>query len=88
MGALMDETRVLQGSGWNEAERAELEANIKARRPFLDFPFSRTNPDGSQQYFRASGEPIFDRSCRFIGYRGIGVEVTGRPFSTAPAGNT
>jgi PAS domain S-box len=86
MGALMDETSVLQGSGWNEAERAELEANIKARRPFLDFPFSRLNPDGSHQYFRASGEPMFDRSCRFIGYRGIGVEVTGRMFSIAPDG--
>jgi CheY-like chemotaxis protein len=86
MGASMDETRVLNGSGWNEVERAELEANIKARRPFLDFPFSRVNPDGSQQYFRASGEPIFDRSARFIGYRGIGVEVTGRLFSTAAEG--
>jgi len=81
MGASMDETRVLQGSGWNEAERAELEANIKARRPFLDFPFSRLKPDGTHQYFRASGEPIFDRSCRFVGYRGIGVEVTGRLFA-------
>jgi CheY-like chemotaxis protein len=86
MGTSMDETRLLQGSGWNEAERAELEAKIKARRPFLDFPFSRLNPDGSHQYFRASGEPIFDRSCRFIGYRGIGVEVIGRLFSIAPAG--
>ncbi len=85
MGASLDETRVLQGSGWNEAERAELEANIRARRPFLDFPFSRTNPDGSHQYFRASGEPIFDRSARFIGYRGIGVEVTGRLFAEVPA---
>jgi CheY-like chemotaxis protein len=85
MGTSLDETRVLQGSGWNEAERAELEANIKARRPFLDFPFSRIKPDGSHQYFRASGEPIFDRSARFIGYRGIGVEVTGRLF-TEPAG--
>ena len=83
MGASLDETRVLQGSGWNESERAELEANIKARRPFLDFPFSRVNPDGSHQYFRASGEPIFDRSARFIGYRGIGVEVTGNKPSTA-----
>ncbi len=81
MGTSLDETRVLQGSGWNEAERAELEANIRARRPFLDFPFSRVKPDGSHQYFRASGEPIFDRSARFIGYRGIGVEVTGRLFS-------
>jgi CheY-like chemotaxis protein len=85
MGASMDETRVLQGSGWNEAERAELEANISARRPFLDFPFSRTNPDGTHQYFRASGEPIFDRSARFVGYRGIGVEVTGRLPSEVPA---
>jgi len=86
MGTAMDETRVLQGSGWNESERAELEANIKARRPFLDFPFSRVKPDGSHQYFRASGEPIFDRSARFIGYRGIGVEVTGRLFAEIPAG--
>lgn len=86
MGASLDETRVLQGSGWNEAERAELEANIRARRPFLDFPFSRVNPDGSHQYFRASGEPIFDRSARFIGYRGIGVEVTGRLFSDVAEG--
>ncbi len=85
MGASLDETRVLQGSGWNEAERAELEANIKARRPFLDFPFSRLSPDGSHRYFRASGEPIFDRSARFIGYRGIGVEVTGRLFAEVPA---
>ena len=86
MGASMEETKVLRGSGWNEAERAELEANIKARRPFLDFPFSRLKPDGTHQYFRASGEPIFDRSARFIGYRGIGVEVTGPMFSTVPAG--
>jgi CheY-like chemotaxis protein len=88
MGTSMDETRVLQGSGWNDAERAELEANIKARRPFLDFPFSRVKPDGSHQYFRASGEPIFDRSARFIGYRGIGVEVTGRLFPNPPADGT
>ena len=83
MGASMDETDLLQGSGWNEAERAELQANIKARRPFLDFPFSRVNADGSHQYFRVSGEPKFDPSCRFVGYRGIGVEVTGRLFSIA-----
>ena len=83
MGSSLSETRVLQGSGWNEAERTELEANIRARRPFLDFPFSRVKPDGSFQHFRASGEPIFDRSARFIGYRGIGVEVTGRLFTNA-----
>ncbi len=64
--------------GWNEAERELLQARIAARQPFLDFAFSRRNMDGSQQQFRVSGEPMFNRACRFIGYRGIGVEVTAR----------
>jgi len=61
--------------GWVEAERRELLENIAARRPFLDFLFHRTNADGSQQQFRVSGQPMFDRACLFLGYRGIGVEV-------------
>jgi hypothetical protein len=63
-------------AGWDEAERAELQATIAARQPFLDFVFSRTNADGSQQQFRVSGEPMFNQSSRFVGYRGIGVELT------------
>ena len=61
--------------GWNETQRQFLQATIAARRPFLDFLFSRSNLDGSQQQFRVSGEPMFTQACRFIGYRGIGVEV-------------
>jgi PAS domain S-box-containing protein len=61
--------------GWDEVERERLQARIAARQPFLDFPFSRTNADGSKQKFRVSGEPMFNQACRFIGYRGIGVEV-------------
>jgi len=60
--------------GWNADERAQLQASIAAREPFIDFTFSRTCRDGSEQHFRVSGEPMFDQSCRFIGYRGIGVE--------------
>ncbi len=70
------ETRVDETVGWNEAEREALREKIAARQPFLDFVFSRTNTDGSDQRFQVSGEPMFDRSCRFIGYRGIGVELT------------
>jgi PAS domain S-box-containing protein len=66
----------VQADGWNEDERERLLATIAARQPFLDFAFSRVNADGSQQMFRVSGEPMFNRSCRFVGYRGIGVEVT------------
>jgi PAS domain S-box-containing protein len=62
--------------GWNESERMHLQERIAARQPFLDFAFSRTNADGSQRRFRVSGEPMFNQACRFIGYRGIGVEVT------------
>ena len=62
-------------AGWDETERAQLQAIISARQPFLDFIFSRVNADGSQQKFRVSGEPMFDRICRFIGYRGVGVEL-------------
>jgi PAS domain S-box-containing protein len=68
-------------SGWNPAERAYLLATIAAREPFLDFVLSRTNNDGTQQQFRVSGEPMFTQACRFIGYRGIGVEV---PVMTSP----
>src|SRR5688572_16419924 len=64
--------------GWDEAERLTLRGYIEARQPFIDFLFNRTNADGSRQQFRVSGEPMFDRSCRFIGYRGIGVESTPR----------
>ncbi|MCK9503888.1 MAG: response regulator [Porticoccaceae bacterium] len=63
-------------TGWNEAERAVLRQTIDARQPFLDFTFSRTNSDGSKQQFRVSGEPMFNRACGYIGYRGIGVEIT------------
>ena len=61
-------------AGWNEAEREILQARIEARQPFLDFLFHRVNADGSHQTFRVSGEPMFNRSSCFIGYRGIGVE--------------
>jgi len=61
--------------GWNEDERRELLATIEARQPFLDFVLSRRNPDGSTQKFQVSGEPMFNRASRYIGYRGIGVEI-------------
>ena len=71
-----EKTNDVQGPRWNEAERAALEENIAARRPFLDFVYSRTNADGSRQFFQMSGEPIFDVSGCYTGYRGIGMDVT------------
>ena len=67
-------------SGWNEAEREALRATIAARQPFLDFAISRVNGDGVVQHYRVSGEPMFTQSCQFIGYRGIGVEMSAPPL--------
>jgi PAS domain S-box-containing protein len=76
--ALSGDTRSASDEGWNETERQTLQATIAARQPFLDFVFSRVNADGSKQKFQVSGEPMFSQSCRFIGYRGIGVELIAR----------
>ncbi len=69
-------TRDEQGAKWDEAEREILESNLASRKPFLDFVYSRTNPDGSKQYLMVSGEPMFDQAGRFTGYRGIGKDVS------------
>ncbi|OBV39041.1 response regulator [Janthinobacterium psychrotolerans] len=63
---------------WNAAERALLDEKIAARVPFLDFIYSRQNLDGSMQYLQVSGEPMFDQGSRFVGYRGIGLDITAR----------
>jgi PAS domain S-box-containing protein len=72
----LEGTSTAQVGGWNEAERRQLQATIAARQPFLDFIFSRVNADGSAQRFQVSGEPMFNRASRFVGYRGVGVELT------------
>lgn len=68
-----------QDLGWNEAERKQLQDIIAARQPFIDFSFSRVTPDGKPHYYRVSGEPMFDQSSRFIGYRGIGIQCKEMP---------
>jgi CheY-like chemotaxis protein len=68
----------LAAGSWNADEHALLAANIAARRPFLDFVYRRNNADGTTQYLQVSGEPMFDSGSRFIGYRGIGMDVTER----------
>ena len=74
-GAAATAGSVPAGDGWNAEERRVLNAHIAARRPFLDFVFHRERPGGGQQRFRVSGQPMFDQGCRFLGYRGVGVEI-------------
>jgi PAS domain S-box-containing protein len=78
VGTLAGEKGDDGSAGWNKAEREALQAKIADRQPFLEFVLNRINSDGSHQQFQVSGEPMFDRACHFIGYRGIGVELAAR----------
>lgn len=64
---------------WDENERKELQDIIAARKPFVDFSFSRVIPGGERQFYRVSGTPMFDQSSHFIGYRGIGIQCKEMP---------
>lgn len=65
------------GGGWDQTQRAALHAKLAAREPFLDFIFSRKNEAGGTLKYQVSGQPMFDRSARFVGYRGIGIQLPG-----------
>src|SRR5579859_4889508 len=60
-------------AGW-AAHRATLDA----RQPFRDFELGRIDPDGEQRFLSLSGEPMFAAAGEFLGYRGVGREITER----------
>ena len=72
---LLGKSELSLPSGWNDEERMRLREIITNRQPILDFVLHRQNPDGQQQVFQVSGEPMFDRLSRFVGYRGVGLEL-------------
>jgi PAS domain S-box-containing protein len=51
-------------------------ASLEARRPFRGFVFRVAANDGSTHYISASGKPVFDPAGSFLGYRGVGSDVT------------
>jgi len=59
--------------GWRK-HRETLDAHL----PFRDFELARPTPDGGKRYVSVSGLPVFDKSGRFIGYRGVGRHITER----------
>ena len=51
---------------------------LDAHLPFRDFELARPTRDGGKRYVSASGLPMFDRTGRFTGYRGVGRDITRR----------
>ena len=63
-------------AGW----RAHREI-LDAHRPFREFELSRTGADGAERFVSISGDPVFDASGAFTGYRGVGTDISPRKRS-------
>ena len=61
----------------DEAAWAVHRATIAARERFVDFGFSRIEAD-EERFYEHSGEPRYDAQGNFLGYRGVGRDVTAR----------
>ena len=72
---LVDSPESAADDGWNLVQRADLQARIAARTPFLDVQLDHVSVTGVRRSYRVSGTPMFDAACSFIGYRGFGVEI-------------
>jgi len=51
-------------------------ADLVAHRPFTDFRFTSDAPGGKAIHLQVSGNPIFDSSGKFKGYRGTSSDIT------------
>ncbi|MEO1331509.1 MAG: EAL domain-containing protein, partial [Pseudomonadota bacterium] len=64
---------VVAGEEAIERHRRDLES----RRPFRDFIYWTPKPtDGSTLWVKISGQPVFDADGDFVGYRGVGTDIT------------
>lgn len=53
-------------------------ARLERHESFSDFVFLRYNRAGELRYLSVSGEPLFDEKGGFIGYHGVGKDITER----------
>jgi PAS domain S-box-containing protein len=63
-------------AGWIEHRKV-----LEARQPFRGFETARMGDDGVVHHYTVDGEPVFDERGGFIGYRGVGREITARKLA-------
>ncbi|HLT28041.1 MAG TPA: EAL domain-containing protein [Zeimonas sp.] len=51
-------------------------AICEAHKPFENFEFSQIDAQGNVRHLSLSGHPVYDDSGQFIGYRGVGRDIT------------
>ena len=63
-------------------EWAAHRATLEAHRPFRDFVMRRHTADGRVVHLSVSGEPVFDGDGEFLGYWGVGQNITEQRAAT------
>ncbi|MBV8032091.1 MAG: PAS domain S-box protein [Betaproteobacteria bacterium] len=66
-----------------EEDWARHRAQLERHESFRDFEMLRAGDDGKKAWVSLSGEPIFDASGKFTGYRGVGKDITERKEAEA-----
>ncbi|HWM44747.1 MAG TPA: PAS domain S-box protein [Burkholderiales bacterium] len=83
LGAKLGKTRwEIPPASPGEAEWNAHRAEIAAYRRFVNFGFSRIE-DGEERFYEESGAPRFGPHGEFLGYRGIGRDITQRKRAEA-----
>jgi diguanylate cyclase (GGDEF)-like protein/PAS domain S-box-containing protein len=60
----------------SEADWRAHRAMLERREPFRDFEMQRVSADGETRWLSISGEPVFGPNREFLGYRGVGRDIT------------
>ncbi|HYD63500.1 MAG TPA: EAL domain-containing protein [Noviherbaspirillum sp.] len=60
------------------AAMAAHQAAVEAHQPFTDLEYKLRHDDGWVRWYSINGEPLFDTSGKFKGYRGTGKDITER----------
>ncbi|MGZ8260007.1 MAG: MHYT domain-containing protein, partial [Caldimonas sp.] len=63
--------RPLESDGWARAAKL-----LKERRPFRDWELQRPDSEGRLHFISVSGAPLYDAAGVFIGYHGVGRDIT------------
>ncbi len=62
--------------GITREQMDEHRQHVEAHEPFRDFQYAYAKADGSTFWGSVSGDPVFNASGIFTGYRGVGSDVT------------
>ncbi len=69
--------------GLTEAQWAEHRRQLNSHLPYRNLEYHRTVEDGSVLHISSSGDPVFDGTGRFTGYRGTASDITQRKLVEA-----